>query len=521
MKQFKSARFAILCLLTALFIAACGHHGGGGGTQQSSDSAFASGVEIGPITGFGSVIVNGTEFQAKDVVQNRIKLPFDNFTSAAIQPGVKPEGMLRTGMIVRVKWSRDAAGHKVYENIEFRPDLRGPIDDTAAFPATGSTFKVMGRTVQFDTATTFDSIRDLADLKSEVEVQLRRPELEISGTVDDSGVLHATRIARKAQDFNGLTTKLVQIGGAITAVPSVSSFNIGGIAVSTTGATFANMTAADIAAGLIVEVKGTLSGTTISNVRIEKKLALAAVQDVDSFRCKGIVTAAGLATDSSFSMLIPLGQVKVTTNSTTQFLKGATVVTAAAVVGAGANLEVEGELQADGSILAAKVAVEVEKMVKLEGNVANAATDVSVANNTIKLNGVTVNVVNAMKIDSSATTAILTMGNIVNNDHLQIVGFLDASGKVIASLVQRTPNSAANFIQGPVTAVSKPNLTLLGISVATDAINTNFRNVDKTLFTAPAQDNFFNAIVVNQTVVKAKFSVGLAAAVEVEIEQQL
>jgi len=506
-------------MLTALFMAACG--GGGGGTSQSSAPVPASGVEIGPITGFGSVIVNGTEFQAKDAVINRIKLPFDNFTSAAIQPGVNPEGMLRTGMIVMAKWSRDAAGRKVYENIVFQPDLRGPIDDTTAFAATGSTFKVMGRTVQVDTSTTFDSIRDLADLKNEVEVQLRRPELEISGTVDDTGVLHATRIARKAQDFNGLAAKQVQIGGAITALPSPSAFNIGGITVSTTGATFANMTAADIAAGLLVEVKGILSGTTISNARIEKKLALAAAQIDDNVRCKGIVTAAGLAADSSFSLLIPLGQVMVTTNPATQFLKGATAVTAAAVVGAGANLEVEGALQADGSILAAKVAVEVEKMVKLEGNVANVATDVSVANNTIKLNGVTVNVVNAKKIDSFATPTILTMGNIITNDHLQIVGFLDASGKVIASLVQRTPNSAANFIQGPVTAVAKPKLTLLGISVATDAVNTNFRNFDKTLFTAPAQDNFFNAVTVGQTVVKARFSVGLTAAVEVEIEQQL
>jgi hypothetical protein len=520
MKQVKNARIAILCLLTATFIAACGG-GGGGGTSPPAASLPAKGVEIGPITGFGSVIVNGTEFKVLDAAQNRVKLRFDDFTSATIQPGANPEGNLRTGMMVTVNWSRDAAGNKLYENIDFKPDLRGPIDDTAAFPVTGSSFKVMGRSVQFDPATTFDNIRDLADLKNEVEVQLRRPELEISGTVDDSGVLHATRIARKAVDFNGVATKKVQIGGAITAVPSATTFNIGGITVNTTGATFVNIASAELAAGLLVEVKGILSGTTVSNARIEKKVALAAAKVHDNIRAKGIVTADGLSADNSFLLLTPLGQIKVIANAGTKFLKGATSVTAAAIVGAGASLEVEGTLQEDGSFLVDTVAQELEKMVKLEGNVTNAATDVSAANNTIRLNGVTVKVASAKKIDSSGTSAILTLGDIITNDHLQIAGFLDSTGHVVASLVQRTSNSTANFIQGPVTAVAKPNLTILGITVATDAINTNFRNIDKTLFTAPAQDNFFKAITANQTVIKAKFSAGVATATEVEIEQQL
>ncbi len=478
-------------------------------------------MEIGQITGFGSVIVNGTEFQAKDTVQNRIKLPFDNFTSATLQPGVKPEGKLRTGMIVTVKWSRDVAQNQVYENIEFRPELRGPVDDTTPFASTGTTFKVMGRTVQMETGTVFDGIRDFAELKNEVEVQLHRPELEISGILDDSGVLHATRIARKSPDFDALTVKRVQIMGAITAVPDASSFTIGGITVSLTGADFNNVVTADIAAGVLVEVRGILNGSTITNARLEKKTGLSAARTIDNIQVRGTVTAAGLAGDGSFTFQTPLGQVKVTTNPATRFLKGTTAVTAAAIVGADAILEVEGALQDDGSFLAAKVSVELEKTVKLEGNVANAATDVSVANNTIKLNGVTVSVAIATKIDSAATPAILTLGDINTNDHLQITGFLDSRGRVIASLVQRTPNSSANFIQGPVTAIAKPNLTILGIPVVTDAINTEFKKQDKTPFTAPAQTSFFNAITVNQTVVKAKFSAGVATATEVEIEQQL
>src|SRR6185369_10836148 len=190
MKQVRNTAFSILCLLAVLFAAGCG--GGGGGTPPPPVPLPQSGVEIGQITGFGSVIVNGTEFQAKDTVQNRIKLPFDNFTSATLQPGVKPEGKLRTGMIVTVKWSRDVAQNQVYENIEFWPELRGPVDDTTPFASTGTTFKVMGRTVQMETGTVFDGIRDFAELKNEVEVQLHRPELEISGILDDSGVLHAT-----------------------------------------------------------------------------------------------------------------------------------------------------------------------------------------------------------------------------------------------------------------------------------------------------------------------------------------
>jgi Domain of unknown function (DUF5666) len=526
MKQVRNTALTILCLFTAMFVAACGGGGGGTSSTSSTTTTASNGIETGTLTGFGSVIVNGVEFSRKTgLADNKIKLRFENQTSAS-------EDKLRLGMNVTVRWELDASGNKVYKEVEFQPEMRGPIDDNGVDLANNK-LTVMGRAVQIETDTVLDSLRDLAEINTDLG-NLKHPEIEISG-LDDGTVIHATRIAKKSPDFAANTIKLAQIKGAIAAspAPTAASFKIGGVTINTNASTvFANFasnapTAADFAAGTLVEVKGTLAAGVVTAARIEKKNALGVAKAEDNLRAKGIVIGTPDTTNKTFTIGTPVGAVSVTTDASTAFFKGATStgILFADIVTAGAKLEVEGTLNASGAVLATKVKVELEKVVKIEGNVAAGAIDTAAS--TVKLNGVTVAVTALTRLTDLTNVPLASLKDVIANDHLQISGFIDPSGKVVAAALQRTANTGVIFIQGPVTAAANPNLTIMGVSVATTT-TTNFFKKDKTPFlnSAPltAQDNFFNAITVNQTVVKAKFKLnqtGLTVLDEVEIEQQL
>ncbi len=475
---------------------------GGGGSGASPQPATS--VTTGEISGFGSVIVNGVKFSRKSgLTDDRVKLRFENNTSAR-------EDNLRIGMIVKIRGEvNSSAGTGEYESIEFQPEIRGPLDN-AGVDLVNNKLTVMGREVQIEARTSFDSIKDLAEINGELQAG-RHPELEISGNMDSAGVFHATRIGRKSVDF---TNGVVEIKGAIAAspAPTTNGFSIGTRAIVVDNTTvFQNMVRADIAAGLLVEVKGNLNAGVFSATRVEKKNAVEAEVN-DNVRVKG--TAVGTVSNNSFILNGPNGAITIRT-AAASFVSGGAAATSA-IVTAGAVLEVEGALQADGSVKATKVSVELEKSVRLEGNAGTAAF--SAADNTLTLNGVATNLSPVTRLIDRNGTA-LTLSSIVAGDHLQISGVLDnTTGKVSASQVQRTNASSVSFIQGPVSAAASPNLTLLGISVVTSGA-TQFQKSDKTVLT---QATFFAALTPGVTVVKAKGSVGgtILTATEAEIELQ-
>jgi len=193
------ARLLAGCLLTA-FLAACGGsgggpsvaNGGGGGIVGTGKQVVASGE----VSGFGSIIVNGIEFSRSsdpDVSPAPIVSAFDNSSSSR-------EDSLRVGMVVAVSGSYDpVSGKGSYSRIVFSPELRGPLDNGSVNPAAGK-MQVMGRTVQVGAATVFDGVADLDELGVR---QGQGLELEVSGYLDSSGMLHASRIGLKSNNFSG------------------------------------------------------------------------------------------------------------------------------------------------------------------------------------------------------------------------------------------------------------------------------------------------------------------------------
>src|SRR6185369_17619877 len=134
--------------------------------------------------------------------------------------------------------------------------------------------------------------------------------------------------------------------------------------VATSSASFVNLNAADLALpGLVVEVRGTLVGTVVGNARIERKSSTSDVSTGETIRIKGL--ASGPLSGNSFVMAGPDGILTVTTSGAA-FKRGKNMADAY-IVAAGARLEVEGKVQADGSLDARQVETETEQTVRLAG----------------------------------------------------------------------------------------------------------------------------------------------------------
>lgn len=493
-RTFLKALFALALPLAAL--CACSGNGGGGGIS-------GSGITIGTITGFGSVIVNGIEFRRRaDLPDSQARFRFDD--------SMRAEKELKVGMIVTVRGNFDSStGEGEYESVEYHPEVRGPVDTAPGSVNTAArTLSVLGRTIRIDASTIFDGFGDLADLQPNNLV-------EVSGNLDDTGAFTATRIERRGISF--IPGGVVELKGTISGA-GANTFSIGQQVVNFDPALpglFVDMTAADVAPATLVEVRGRLgTGGVITADRIEKQLATGDARPEDRVRIKGKVLSAGPAT---FQLSGPNGPLAVLTGDAV-FVKG----TAASLV-PGARVEVEGALS-DGALTASKISFEAVNIVKLEGNVSQAA-DVDPANGSIRLNGVNVSTGSQTRFRDNRTeptgpSAAFGLNEIAPQDHLQIVGFVDASGRIIATQLQRLNARDRTFVQGRVGAAAAPNLTVLNLTVVTSVPGTVFKDAANNVLT---RDAFFAALQPDATVVKASGTFvppgTIDPASEVEIEQ--
>ena len=188
----------------ALLLAACG--GGGDVTGTTGPDATASALTQGPITGFGSIIVNGVRF--------------DESTAAVSDDDGAAIGRdrLKLGMQVEIESeavSDDGSGRKARAaHVRFGSEIVGPVEGT---PDVGNgRLTVLGQTVVVTTATVFAQSGGLAALQAgdvlEVHAQYdsaaaayRATRIEVRGSAD------AYRLRGVISD---LTASTFRIGGA-------------------------------------------------------------------------------------------------------------------------------------------------------------------------------------------------------------------------------------------------------------------------------------------------------------------
>ncbi|CAG9240609.1 conserved hypothetical protein [Paraburkholderia caribensis] len=305
--------------LTAVLVA-CG--GGGGGSSSTATPAAAATATTfsGPITGFGSVFVNGVRIDDNSAT---ITLDDDN--------GGGRDADLKLGMVVDIQGEHDnGAQTGRATSISSHSFVQGPI---SAINVAGNQLTVLGVAVTVVPGTAFGgtNVTSLASLGLNDTV-------EIHGLPDATGSkVTATRIERIPS-----TNEVRLIGTAQSA--TTGQFVLNGMAVQYTAASLVNLPNG-VTNGMTVRVKGNLSGaSTIVASRIRQVSLVPALAEGQRLEVKGVISTFNSASSFSISTL------RVTVPST---------ATVSGTPAPGTRVEVKGTV-VQGVLVATQVEVENE-----------------------------------------------------------------------------------------------------------------------------------------------------------------
>ncbi len=403
------------------------------GIQGSGKTGVAA---VGPVTGFGSIFVDGVEYSTSGA-----QISIDDASAS--------ESQLRVGHVVAIKGEVNPDGvTRTATTVSFSSDVRGKITQV---DADAGVFVVLGQTINVNDATLFDegfSPRDLSGIPADSLVQ-------VSGFLDSGGELVASRV-EPAQASSGL-----QVRGTVQAFDTTAhTFRINTLtvdygSVAPTG-TLAN--------GAIVTVQGdslNVSGALIAT-RVKVFTGLGAGAN-DRGEVEGVVTS--FTSNTSFSV----GGQAVTTNAATQITPQGTVL------GLDTRIKVHGTFNASGVLVANEIEVRPRSLSLVRGLV----DAVSTSNNTVTVLGVSVTTSSVTAFEDKSSQRVRSFGldDVRIGDYVEVRGAADtgAGGLVAASLERDNPEDRS-YLQGIARNVASPNLTVLGVSVTT-GVQTQFLGV--------------------------------------------
>jgi len=461
--------------LLGLLLASCG--GGGGGSSREAGPT----TTVGTVSGFGSVFVNGVEFETTGA-----RIVMDDNPNAT-------EDDLRIGMVVKVEGrvNDDGITGKA-DRILFDADLDGPV--TSVADVASGRLEILGQAVLLDDLTAFERTSAATLAPGNI--------VEVSGFRDAEGNLRARLVELKAEDFEALIEKEIELKGEIRDL-SAQNFAIGGLTVDFSGARLQGV----LADGVFVEVKSNQDLTP------DGVLMASEVEVVDP----RIAGAAGLRVEleGMVTALAPPDAIEV--NGHPVRITGATLFengTAEDLV-LNARLKVDGALDENGVLLADKVSFRLARNVKVEAEV----SAVDFAAGTVTVLGLSP----GLTVKADASTELrdkrghdrsFGLASLQVGDRVKIRASL-RDGEVIAAKLERDdPRDDGRVrLQGPVEvdASGEPLVRILGIAVDTSS--------------ARFPPSFFAAlgpgVLVKATGILSADGVIVAREVEIEAEHRM
>jgi hypothetical protein len=422
----------------AMLVTGCGGGGGGAGdnsstgslppaTGGSSKTVFVTGA----IAGFGSVIVNGVRYDT-DSAQVEIE----------DRPGAVSE--LRVGEVIRLVAEVDSQGIPRAKTISQDHLIQGVVQ---AVDVAAGTLTIAGQVISVDNETSFD---DSIPLRSLAGIAVG-DRIEVHGFASAGGMARATRIEKA-----GAGDTEVEVTGKVTGANATTRrFNVGSLVVDYATAVLEGFGAASPVDGDLVEVKGTtyLGDGALRATKVEKEDDDFDGLSGDESEVEGLVTR--FASSSDFDVA---GQ-KVTTTSATSYLNGT-----AADLKVDAKVEVEGKLDASGTLVAAKVAFKRSSPVRLSARV----DEVNVDAGTLRALGVTVAVSAATrKEDHEGDDFYFGLDDVSVGDWVEVAGYADpaGTGKLIATRLERDEPEEEVELRGPASDVQAASLRVFGVLV--------------------------------------------------------
>lgn len=423
----------LMAAAIAAFAVACG--GSGSSNMSSTSTGMRAVMATGAITGFGSIFVNGTEFQTTNATIRKNGQTVD-------------QSQLAVGELARIKGQEDnATGQGTAEEVDVEDNVVGPI---SAIDTTNKVVTVLAQMVKINAGTSFSKDIQPADITGLTVGETIR----VDGFTDSSGTIVATRIEL------GSASSPLQVVGIVANLDSTTrTFMINALNVDYSSATLSGFSGGAPSNGDVVEVQGasfnaTTTTLTAQSVAREMSDEEEAGGEQDLMEREGLITRFASATDFDVA-----GQ-PVTTTSSTVYRNGS-----AADLALNVKVEVEGMLNSSNVLVASVVSFEHNGAIELQGE----ASAVSASAGTLTLLGVqiTVNSMTRLEDESSAQVQSFNLSNVSVGDTIRVRGYESpaGSGMVVATELDRVAPTTTVIVQGPFVAATSPHFTILGITI--------------------------------------------------------
>ena len=435
-------------------LVACGGSGGG-----SPASTSTTGTSVGPVTGFGSVYVNGVRFET-DRTFSSDDLSVD-------------EELLEKGMILRVRGSwDDSTGEGEATEIEYDDTLRGPLQ-TVNIPESLTleeavqidqlTLTVAGQTVKLNGQTVFRgaTVADLAASPTNYRVRISAwPLADGSFRASFVGAIDTTANGGN-NNFSFGGEFEVEFKGVVENHDGVAeTFTINGLRVNYTSATPDEGFSLDqITDGLGVEVEGTLEKDSLDN---DVLVASEIDEEDDFFGLTGTVEFQGAIEgdyDDSTQQFVVNG-VTVQVSSGTELKEG---LSTGDLVN-GRLVKVEGSFNSDDVLVAREIESE-----EGEAEVEALIESIDRVNETMVVGGVNVALSNSTLIevenDRDADLSVLTAKDEDGTGHFVEVEGRFRNGVLEAFSIERDDPENDFDMDGRVTANTGNSITVLGVEL--------------------------------------------------------
>lgn len=344
------AGYGGLLSMLCLALAACG---GGGGTSTASPGTGGTGsYTVGPISGFGSIIINGVRYD-----DSSAQVETEDGDTSDDDKGSLGRDDLQLGMITSVEAGSVTAGTggalstATASTISLSNEIKGPI---SAFNSAGNSFTLLQQTIRVNAGTVYANVASLAAANG-----TNCPYAEVYAyynTGDNSYT--ATRLECKTTQPSSY-----RLFGPASNVVANTSFQINGLTINRGSQSMTGITT-----GTLVRARmgTTLTGTS-SDVATATRLRTGSTRSsVSSSEAKVEGLIDSYTSDADFTV----NGVRVVTNGSTSFESGVTLAV-------GVRVEVEGSLSS-GVLTAREVQVEDETDLEEEtsefiGTVTNAS----------------------------------------------------------------------------------------------------------------------------------------------------
>ena len=436
----------------ALTLVACGDTTDSDSISGNGDISGIGGsgfISSGSVTGFGSVFVNGVEFETSGTV-------FDIDDS-----GSGSQDDLAIGMVVTVNGIVNADGVTGdATSISFDDQLQGPVSNLSGPDLDGEnqTFTILGTTVHINAVdTVFDVTGILAGTAFDFDSIANGNNVEISGFYNTAGEIVATRVELKAATFS--ISNIVELKGTVSGFTDVSApFTLTGLTGINIDASAAAID--DLPSGLIngvlVEVKGTCSDLACSTLNATRVEGQSDFDDADKISVEGLIT--GFVDSSNFNI-----------NGISVNASGATLLPGTLVLRDGAHVEVEGPISSN-----AIQALTVE----LRGGNAKVHATVSSVD---PVTGNFVVTANAQTIAVTVSTATEMENAVAVGNFVRVRGFEDTSGIAATQVEVRSDDDV--IVQGNLqTFTANTSVQIMGVTFTIDysggAGETEFENTN-------------------------------------------